>query len=210
MIAAGATRLAPVPRAALGFVWGVASLSVLAFLFYGFFPMMLPALLVLTLSLFLSRHVRSYSSTQVKNLVAQVQPKEKNETIELLLNDIRDQSSDWLWETDEHGSIYRASDRFCQASGRERAELEGRHLCDLLLNGSDELAELVERKAVFREVPVSITGPGGTRHWTLTGRPVLDPGKQFLGYRGVATDVTEKVVAVERLSYLAHHDTLKD
>ena len=54
-------------------------------------------------------------------------------------------------------------------------------------------------------------GPGGApdeRWWALTGRPVYDSYKNFCGFRGHGTDLTEKRRSQQQVSRLAHYDSL--
>jgi FOG: GGDEF domain len=57
-------------------------------------------------------------------------------------------------------------------------------------------------------VPVNTAGE--RRWWSMTGKPVEDLNGNFLGYRGVGSDVTAMHRSRERIAYLARHDTLTD
>lgn len=208
MIAGGAIRLAVVPQAAFGFVWTMALIGASAFLAGPGPHSPVAAILIISLALFLSRHIRSYSQLQIRYLMDQIELSERNETISLLLNDFRDNSSDWLWETDRNGLIRDVSERFCEAAGRDRSRLQGSPISDLFAPESWQLEHHMCRRETFRDRQLRVSVDGADRYWVLTGRPVYDAQQVFRGYRGVAADVTEKVLATKRISYLAHHDSL--
>lgn len=208
MIAGGAVRLAVTSSAANVFVWTMAVPSVGAIVAAGSSLAVLEAALVLSLALFLSRHIRSYSAAQTRMQRTQFELSERNDTIDLLLKDFHDQSSDWLWETDPSGRVQSPSKRFAQAAGIAADTLRGMPFVDLFLLQTDALRAHFDQRSIVRDQQVGLLADGHMRTWSITGRPVYDPDGVYLGYRGVAADVTEKVAAKDRLTYLAHHDSL--
>lgn len=208
MIAGGAVRLSVLPAAAFGYLWSITMLSGAAFLIRAEPLSLIGPVLLLMLAVFLTRHIRNSTTHQIRYVVNQFELSEQNETINLLLNDFRDQSTDWVWETDRRGRICRASPRFLEAAGRAEGHLNGLMIDRLFQPEPVALARHLKRRETFREVPASIELDGEVRHWKLTGRPIYDLSRRFSGYRGVAADFTEEVLATDRLSYLAHHDLL--
>ncbi|MEW6705148.1 MAG: EAL domain-containing protein [Pseudomonadota bacterium] len=109
-------------------------------------------------------------------------------------------SSDWYWEQDEHfrftamsgGLMNKGDYRIDKALGKTRWELPV----------EPESSDWAAHKAVLQaHLPFSDfqyrirTEDGGIRHYTVSGEPVFDDEGRFRGYRGVANDITKRVVA---------------
>ena len=107
-------------------------------------------------------------------------------------------SSDWLWEADENHRFTYQSDHIRafgldsqNVVGRTRAELAADTLSEstkwedhyALLNRHDPFRDFVYRWNV------------GEHIISVSGKPIFDAAGQFLGYRGTARDITEKVLA---------------
>ena len=208
VIAGGAVRLAIVPPAASSFVWIITTLTASAFFFKSVPAAELAAVGLVSLALFLTRHIRSYRQAQLDTFNAKTELAAQNETIGLLLNDYRDQSSDWLWETDDEGVIVKPSERFCESARIGRSRLEGIPLASLFTPEPIGLLERMEQRDMFRDIEVRLISDGMVLGWAMSGRPIYDAEHKFVGYRGVATDITDRIAATERLAYLAHHDSL--
>ncbi|MGA4553920.1 sensor domain-containing protein [Methylorubrum aminovorans] len=114
------------------------------------------------------------------------------------LNDLEELARiafDWLWATD-------AEDRFSYISpGAER--LLGRPPKSLIGRARETLAgeeanlapyrETIAARRPFRELTYVYRHPDGTPRWfEISGRPLFSPEGDFLGYRGVGSDVTEQ------------------
>ena len=66
----------------------------------------------------------------------------------------------------------------------------------------------VSDQRAFRDLHVSLVHEGRRTWWALSARPLLDEQGQVTGWRGVATDITDKQDAYRRLSWLANNDSL--
>tara|TARA_R110000824_G_scaffold211072_1_gene396994 strand:+ start:2534 stop:4927 length:2394 start_codon:yes stop_codon:yes gene_type:complete len=136
--------------------------------------------------------------------------KDAAETVKLLLNDYAEQSSDWLWETDEDHRIVRASDRFATAAGKTTGSLNGKHIVDLF-NDGDERHSLLQRIGQgkpIRDLVLPISVDGKERWWRISCRPMnasVGPSKAL---RGAATDITIEKQAKDQVARLAHYDSL--
>lgn len=204
MMAGGAVRLAVVPWAAYGFVWSMASISIVAAIVHvGGVHGVVAAFLVAAYALFLIRHAGTYSADQIRSWRDRRDLAARNETIGMLLNDFSDNSSDWVWEIGADGRIEKPSERFGEAVFGQA--VEGTLFVSLFEPGAarDTLVRLLETAGHFRELSASIRIGNRLRHWVLSGRRSARGG-----WRGVASDVTDKVEAEQRLAYLAHFDEL--
>ena len=111
-----------------------------------------------------------------------------------------------------NGRFVRPSARFAAATGHTEAALEALRFQDLFVPGPDGVGagaaqRLTQRKSLSGE-DVALKLGDKRRILSLSASPVFDKDGSFLGYRGVASDVTDLRAAAERLSDLAHFDQL--
>lgn len=114
-------------------------------------------------------------------------------------------SSDWFWETDEKHRFTYLSDHVRAFGedpqtriGRTRLELAG----DIVSEATkwQEHSAGLERHKPFRDfVYTRKMGDDLERIVSVSGDPFFDGAGQFLGYRGTARDITEKVLAERAL-----------
>jgi diguanylate cyclase (GGDEF)-like protein len=154
-----------------------------------------------------------------ERLAEQLQMEEQADTIRLLLWDFERTASDWLWRTDADGRLQRVSERFAGAIGTPSERLVSASFLETLrtvqgsrsrsgpdvLNG---LARCMEAREHFRSCVVQGLSGGKRCWWSFTGAPVFDESGQFLGYRGVGSDVSIAKESEERIAHLASHDSL--
>ncbi|HYM30228.1 MAG TPA: ATP-binding protein [Candidatus Cybelea sp.] len=120
------------------------------------------------------------------------------------LNDVIRSTSDWVWETDDRGRIAFVSERITEALGIPPQLLHGRFLADVgqfLPTGArpGTSANVLQLFRPFRDVPFEIEDRrGGSRRFHLSGVPVYDDAGRYFGFRGTATDVTERHAAEDR------------
>ncbi|MBV8506715.1 MAG: hypothetical protein JOZ11_13030 [Alphaproteobacteria bacterium] len=110
-------------------------------------------------------------------------------------------SSDWFWETDEKHRFTYLSDRI-RAFDQDPQTRLGRTRSDLAIDIVSEPAKWQEHLAVldrhepFRDfVYRRKVGDDPERVISVGGNPFFDEARRFLGYRGTARDITEKVLA---------------
>jgi PAS domain S-box-containing protein len=110
-------------------------------------------------------------------------------------------SSDWFWETDERHRFAYQSDHV-RAFGQDPRARIGRTRIDLAADIASEPAKWQEHLAVldrhepFRDfVYTRKVGGELERIISVSGNPYFGEAGQFLGYRGTARDITEKVLA---------------
>jgi diguanylate cyclase (GGDEF)-like protein len=143
---------------------------------------------------------------------------EKTETVSLLLREFEDSGADWLWQTDTARAVTHASPRFAYALDEEPRTLDGQPLLKLIAGDAWEtgrypdalhdLAERLKRREAFSNLIVPVTIKGKTRWWELSASPRMSEDGNFLGFRGVGSDVTEQRESADKISHLARFDTL--
>jgi len=75
--------------------------------------------------------------------------------------------------------------------------------------GQRAQAAMHEARLPFRNFHFARLGQDGAeRHLSITGEPAFDAAGKFKGYRGIGTDITERMVAEQRIEHLATHDEL--
>ncbi len=169
--------------------------------------------------------IRQHSALFARTVLQQTELETKSKDLQrqadvigLLLKEHEDQSSDWLWRTDETAKIKAASQRFCQALNVSAAAVDGRPLQSLLacptVSGNAEalsaIAANMAARRSFRDLVLPIAVGGETRWWCVSGRPAYDAAECFIGYRGVMADTTSAKLAEARVVHLAEHDPLTD
>lgn len=115
--------------------------------------------------------------------------------------DLVELSSDWYWEQDEEfrytalssNPQNRRPTQFSRLLGRTRWEVAGAGPTDLVW--SAHVATLMNHQP-FSNFEYESTWFDGQPIWfSVSGRPRFDAAGNFLGYRGVSTDITEERIA---------------
>ncbi len=129
--------------------------------------------------------------------------------------DIAEIASDWVWETDQSLRLIYISERIQRAIGIVIDDHLDQPLFDLFVEQADDqgrlrLTNATRNRQPFRDVISHIVGDGDADKSVLrlSGKPVFDNKGQFLGYRGVGSDISIAVRREERIRYLAEHDQL--
>ena len=149
---------------------------------------------------------------QVGQFLRRMQAEESLRQSEARFRSLTELSSDFFWETDAqhrfksivHGPGY------SQQIGR----IIGRTAWDMPYTRPDETAWRSFRASMEAQQPFRDFEFGrpwqddGVRHFSVSGQPHFAPDGAFLGYRGVGRDITEIVLARERIAALAYHDAL--
>lgn len=118
--------------------------------------------------------------------------------------DFAEIASDWLWETDENHRFSHFSGNY-EETGLAVDERLGKTRLEATIEDTsqqkwrDHLADLAAHRR-FRDFQVSgLARDGSIIHASVTGRPLFDETGAFTGYRGAATDITDKVEALNEL-----------
>ena len=150
--------------------------------------------------------------------VAEERATQQSEVIGLLLRDFEEHASDLLVETDVQGRMVHVTPRHETLLGQSAAVLSSRSLGEVirrLVPGDEDsqaclagIRKCVSTGAPFRELMLPLLRGSETRWWSLTAKPLTGADGSVVGWRGVASDVTDQRRNNERLTWLAHHDTL--
>lgn len=124
----------------------------------------------------------------------------KIEESESRFRDFAEVAADWFWETDADNRFTYFSDRLSVVLGVPVADLIGKTRLDLIARDTPSplierhLEDLAARRAFANFVYQ--THIGGMAHYLrVSGKPRYTPEGEFIGYRGVASDVTEQIEA---------------
>ncbi|MBV8652072.1 MAG: PAS domain S-box protein, partial [Alphaproteobacteria bacterium] len=119
--------------------------------------------------------------------------------------DYAETASDWFWETGPTHKFTYLSERIT-VFGVDRAMLLGRArwegATDVEADAEKWRAHMaaLERREPFRDLVYQIRRDDGSLgHVSVRGKPMFDTRGRFLGYRGVASDVTEAINAERAL-----------
>jgi diguanylate cyclase (GGDEF)-like protein/PAS domain S-box-containing protein len=133
---------------------------------------------------------------------------------EARFRDIAEAASDWIWETGPDLRLTFVSEHFSRATGLQAHEVTGRPLHAILELPPDPDQQERQRSILaagrpFRDVLCLLrTESPETRTLRVAGRPVHDAQGALLGYRGIATDITAEMAALDQVRFMAEHDAL--
>ncbi|RXD07762.1 EAL domain-containing protein [Sphingomonas sp. UV9] len=143
---------------------------------------------------------------------------ERDETVSLLLREFEETDADWLWETDTARRVVRASARFVHACRLDAGDVEGMPILRILAGptwetgnfsaGLRTLAEKLKAREGFRDLRLPVQIDGQDRWWELAASPRFGDLGEFIGFLGVASDITEQRASADRINRMARFDTL--
>jgi len=211
--------VAPLVRAALAFMLPIIAGSFIALAQTGDRFFLFIGSLLAFYALFVSFSAIYLSRLFQERFTEQLRVEDQAATISLLLRDFERTASDWLWRTDSLGRLRDVSDRFADALDASSMDLERAPFIDILRNAHDgtlasdhasldELQSCMTASRHFRDCVVEGRAHGERRWWSFTGAPEFDAQGNFLGYRGVGSDVTIARESAAKIAYLASHDML--
>lgn len=123
-------------------------------------------------------------------------------------------TSDFRWEMDARLRFSAVEGAMVDNGRLLRHTLLGKQLLNWpagLLRAAHEPHPLaaLDRHEPFRELHLKLDLRDGQMGWfALAGLPRLDAQGHFLGYQGVASDITERLEEVSHVRHLAYHDAL--
>ncbi len=158
----------------------------------------------------------SIAKTFTANVLTGFELSNQSETIDLLLKDFSENASDWLWEMDTTGQITRGHYGF---SSSLKTTFQSISPSDYQRKLSSEKNQLLNMRSLeglrknyieyknFRDIVISSSGEEGSRWVSMAGKPLYNQKNEFLGFRGVASDITEKNIQKSAL-LISHTMTL--
>ena len=123
-------------------------------------------------------------------------------------------SADWIWEQDDQMRFTYVSESIEQSTGVPAWALLGRRrfegpAYDIDPEARSEYEACVAARRPFRDLVFRRTRRDGTHLYVRTsGEPVFAADGTFLGYRGVSRDVTQALLAEQKMQELARYDSL--
>jgi diguanylate cyclase (GGDEF)-like protein len=148
--------------------------------------------------------------------------KSQNETIGLFLTDFQEGTGSFVWETDAGLHLLRSKTQHGFAQSCVYDE-QTTHFHDVLkavqyavpgdrrMTETGSLTQIVKRMEQhqpFKELVVFVTTKIGTRWWAISGKPIFNEEHDFIGYRGICSDVTERESYKQRIEFSADRDYL--
>ncbi len=126
--------------------------------------------------------------------------------------DFEESGRGWFWETNADGAITYVSAALARQLGHEHGDLVGKKFDHLLLvedagGGKPALGFHLGARFPFADVVVTPNGQRGVS-WSVSGSPNFDDLGRFLGFRGMATNLTEQRRGEAETSRLARLDAL--
>lgn len=219
LMTASAVAMAALPLATISFL-ALLGTSVSAALFFVSGPLFAVAAMLFTTLLIIGCFSRAKALVVIR--ANEIALAERDETVGLLLNDHRDEGedhgADWLWEIDANRRIVRASSRFAVAVGLDPGTINAMPLLQLLSGkawetgdfapGLRELSDRLKARQPFRDLTVPVSLKDRQRWWAVAATPRLDEAGNFIGFRGVASDITDAREASDKINRLARYDAL--
>lgn len=210
MMSAGGLALATLPMA--GTVWVlIFALASFYALIAARFALVAPVGgLLLIYCVILISSVWATARAFASRLLAESKAEQQHQIIGLLLREFEENANDVLWETDARGYLTRITSRLQAALGLPAEKLTAAPLASLLatqqggLSSDDHLSlatlrDRLSQQAPFRDVVVPVFTGGQKMWWSLTAKPQFDNHGRQSGWRGVASNVSERVLAQEAL-----------
>jgi len=121
---------------------------------------------------------------------------------EEMLRDALQSSLSWLWESDERLCFTRIVGAIEQILGTTPDSLIGKSLADSIRSANDpqgqNLVATLRAHKPYYDVITSISTRKGVRWIKASGKPLFDAEGKFLGYRGIASNVTAQVESERR------------
>ena len=215
IMSATTIALAPLLLAALTFV-GLLGLALTVPLALSHAFAALAATIVFVVVLGIAAWTRAHALTAL--LLADFTIGERDEIVSLLLREFESARADWLWEIDASRRIVHAGERFADACRLSPDAMNGLPFLQVLAGptweagnfsaGLRQLAERLKQRESFRDLTLPIVLDGEERWWEIAASPRYDAGGDFLGFRGVASDVTEQRASADKINRMARFDTL--
>lgn len=210
MMFGGTFLLSRVPQAAICFIVPIGIGLLSASLLRGGLTSHLIGVLSAVYIFVLIYSVRWAHRQFVQQYLSEAALSEQSQVISLLLRDFGETSSDWLWQT---GSDFRLESVPCNGRDADNSKSfmsVGRNFFSLFQSGESrrKLQQAMQACEPFQDIVLQVRVSGCDNCWvSLTGKPIYEDDR-FVGFRGVASNVTQAKQAEDRIERLAHYDDL--
>ena len=154
--------------------------------------------------------LRALEETRLKSLMALEDAHRTLQSSEERATDFASMSSDWFWETDaDHRFVFMSANPATDTRdviGKRREEF-------LDVESEPEIwrnfFQTLEQKLPFKNFVYFRTDLEGEQIWiSITGKPLFDRSRTFVGYRGIARNVTPEMAEQTKLRTEAQVDEL--
>jgi PAS domain S-box-containing protein len=114
-------------------------------------------------------------------------------------------ASDWFWEMDDQLRYTFVSDQFYKLTGLSPGSLNGKSRIELAgfpvltKKWGDHLDDMKNRRTIRNFEFAGKDNENGLRHFQINGNPVYGVNGSYIGYRGTASDITERNLVEENL-----------
>ncbi len=194
LVSAGSITLVSLPQAAVLYV-GMLSIGCAALTLKLGSPGMFG--LVIVYAGVLMSNVLSTARQFITHSRDRIELREQGEIIQLL-RELEATGSGGLWELDGDLRIVKMSHELLAAMRLREEQVIGRHY-SALLDPAGQIANLsTGMRALFRDLDSgtpfrdrAIPSADRERWWSISGKPIHDGKEQLVGWRGVASDITE-------------------
>lgn len=145
----------------------------------------------------------SYISRRLQHLRHELWHKHQADTLQIYLDAVIDTSPSLVWFKDTRGAHLKVNQAFCDATGKTKAQIEGRghyYIWDIqpeeysqgeyICFESEEIVLAKRERCLFKE---QVKCKQGLRHFNTYKAPLIDANGTLLGTVGVAQDVSDCV-----------------
>ena len=194
LVSAGSITLVSLPQAAILYV-GILTIGCVSLTIKLDSPTMLG--LALVYACVLMSNVISTARQFIAHTRDRIELREQGEIIKLL-REFEASGSGGLWELDGDGCFVKMSAELLAANGLREDQIVGRHYSWLLdpsgqivalSSGMASLFDDLESGNPFRDR--AIPSPDHQRWWSISGKPIADEKGKLVGWRGVASDISD-------------------
>jgi diguanylate cyclase (GGDEF)-like protein len=211
MMFGGTFLLSRVPVAAVTFVLSIAVGVVAAAVLRGGMVSHLMGVLTCVYTFVLIYSVRWSHKQFVQQHLDESALSEQSHVISLLLKDFGESSSEWLWQTNENFLLEELPASLSDTASPKMLLNAGRSIFAMFQSGEAhrKLERAMRDGQPFRDIVLRTrAGTCGDNCWiSITGKPIFEDGR-FMGYRGVASNVTLAKQTEARIEQMAHYDEL--
>ncbi len=122
-------------------------------------------------------------------------------------------SGDWFWQTDERG-IFTHYYTIKESGALQETEMVGYSWRDALdsvraQHDFPEILAAVQKRLPFYDLAYPATFGRAVQSWLrVSGQPVYDERHNFVGYRGIAKDITVEFLQQQRIAKIARRNEL--